>query len=535
MILLDCTLRDGGYYNNWDFEPDLVKEYLKAMDLLKIDFIEIGFRTLKNDDFKGALAFSSDNFINNLKIPQGLTNKIGVMLNGSEIANQKTQIKNLKKLFNTKSESPITLVRIACHADEFVSCLPAVKWLKKQNYLVGINLMQISEIPLKEISRLAKQANAYPIDVLYFADTLGSLDSHQLENIINAFKKEWTGALGIHAHDNTGQAVSNSVQAVKSGITWVDSTVTGMGRGAGNAQTEYISLALQAHRKTQGNSIKLLEIIRKYFKKIKNEYGWGTNPFYYLCGKKSIHPSYVQKMLKDQRYGEEDIMAVIDFLEINGGKKFNSDNLETARYFYSAKSSGTWKPDTLLKNKNFLILGSGPSISKYQNAIESYIEKVKPYVVALNTQSNIRQHLINARIACHPIRLLGDSKDHIKLPQPLITPFSMLPDIVKKNLKDKKILDFGIAIKNKKFKFFKNYCELPSSLVFAYSLAVANSGLANQIILAGFDGYDSEDPRYQEMDKILKIYEKTTGALNLKSITPTRYNISIQSVFGLNS
>jgi 4-hydroxy 2-oxovalerate aldolase len=58
-------------------------------------------------------------------------------------------------------------------------------------------------------------------------------------------------------------------------------------------------------------------------------------------------------MLKDQRYGEEDIMAVIDFLEINGGKKFNSDNLETARYFYSAKSSGTWKPDTLLKIKIF--------------------------------------------------------------------------------------------------------------------------------------------------------------------------------------
>ena len=120
--ILDCTLRDGGYYNNWDFEENLVHEYLQAMDSLQIDFVEIGFRSLKNDSFKGAFAYSSDSYLNNLNIPVGLKDKIGVMINGSEIVDPKTQITCLEKLFKPKSKSPVTLVRIACHIHEFNDC-----------------------------------------------------------------------------------------------------------------------------------------------------------------------------------------------------------------------------------------------------------------------------------------------------------------------------------------------------------------------------------------------------------------------------
>ena len=166
------------------------------------------------------------------------------MINGSEIANPKNQKDHLEKLFNPKSNSPISLVRIACHIHEFNNCLPAAEWLKKKGYLVGFNLMQVADRSADEITQIAKAANSYPIDVLYFADSMGSLNIHQLKDVINAFKKGWKGQLGIHTHDNIGQAVNNSIEAVKSGVTWVDSTVVGMGRGPGNAQTEYIMLAL---------------------------------------------------------------------------------------------------------------------------------------------------------------------------------------------------------------------------------------------------------------------------------------------------
>jgi len=532
--LLDCTLRDGGYYNNWDFEKDLIEDYLQAMESLQIDFVEIGFRSLKNEGFKGGLAYSSDSFLKNLTIPSGLINKIGVMINGSEISDLKNQSSCLESLFSPKADSPISLVRIACHVHEFKDCLPASKWLKQKGYLVGFNLMQVANQSLEKITELAKAANSYPIDVLYFADSMGSLNSNQMKEIIGAFQKTWKKEIGIHTHDNIGQAVNNTIEAVKSNITWVDSTVTGMGRGPGNAQTEYVILALAKYRKNQGNFIKLLELISKYFQPMKNSYGWGINTFYYLAGQYGIHPSYIQHMLQDKRYCEEDIVAVIDFLKIDGGKKFNTETLETARHFYSDKPKGKWNPITLLKDKDVLILGSGPGVKKYRSAIEKYIEEAKPYVMALNTQSNINQNLINARIACHPVRLLSDSKEHMKLSQPLIMPFSMLPEAMTKDLKKKEILDFGVQISKKGFKFHKNYCELPISLVFAYALAVANSGEANKIILAGFDGYNAEDSRRKEMDHIITTYKEYTNAVTLQSITPTLYEIPKKSIFGLN-
>ena len=267
---------------------------------------------------------------------------------------------------------------------------------------------------------------------------------------------------------------------------------------------------------------------------MQNSYGWGINPFYYLAGKYSIHPSYIQEMLQDKRYTVEDLLAVIDFLKINGGKKFSLNTLEAARHFYSNKPGGDWDPKKILKGKTVLILGSGPGIKKYRTAIENYINETQPYVIALNTQSDIKQDLINARAACHPIRLLADCKDHLNLPQPLITPYSMLPETTKKNLVSKEILDFGITIKENVFRVFKNHCEISAPLVIAYLLAVVNSGKVGQILLAGFDGFTAEDPRRKEMDSILKTYSKCVDALPLSSITPTRYNIPVKSIFGLN-
>lgn len=80
---LDCTLRDGGYYNAWDFCPELILQYLDAMQAAGVDVVELGFRTLKNQGFQGPCAFTTDEFIRSLTIPGGLT--IGVMVNGNEL------------------------------------------------------------------------------------------------------------------------------------------------------------------------------------------------------------------------------------------------------------------------------------------------------------------------------------------------------------------------------------------------------------------------------------------------------------------
>jgi len=135
--------------------------------------------------------------------------------------------------------------------------------------------MQVADISESKIKRLANLANNCPIDVLYFADSMGSMNSEQVQFIVDAYKRARIGSLGIHTHDNTGQSITNSLQVVKAGVTWVDSTFTETGRGQGNAQKEYITIALNEYRLQKGNVTQLYELIRKYFKLLQSKYGWG--------------------------------------------------------------------------------------------------------------------------------------------------------------------------------------------------------------------------------------------------------------------
>ncbi|KAF3982742.1 MAG: aldolase [Methylococcales symbiont of Hymedesmia sp. n. MRB-2018] len=541
--LLDCTLRDGGYYNNWDFSQELIAEYLLAMDALNIDFVEIGLRTLKNEGFKGGCAYSTDTFINNLVIPNGLKERIGVMINGAELmlpgdfSGKEDQAayleKTLEYLFYSKEDSPVTLVRIACHVKEFSACLPAATWLKKKGYLVGFNLMQVAECTSDELTDLASLASEYPIDVLYFADSMGSLTPERTSKIISSFRAGWAGDLGIHTHDNMGQAISNSKQAIKDGVCWLDGTVTGMGRGAGNAQTEYLTMIVDEFRDIKSSPIKLFELISGKFNEMKNHFGWGVNPYYYLAGKYNIHPSYIQEMLADKRYSNEDIMAVIDHLKIDGARKFSWDTLNSAKSFAAKEGGGDWAPVDLMKSKKVLILGNGPSILRYKCEIERHIALNKPFVIALNTQNNIDGSLIDLRVACHPIRLLADYQEYANLLQPLVVPVNMLSADVQQELAMKELFNFGMCVKPGVFEFSKENCTLPSPLVLAYALAVVNSGKVSEVLLAGFDGYTLDDSRRHEVDDIFDAYKINPNTVNLTSITPTKYDIATKSIYGM--
>ena len=194
---------------------------------------------------------------------------------------------------------------------------------------------------------------------------------------------------------------------------------------------------------------------------------------------------------------------------------------------------GTWEPEKIIKNNNVLIIGAGPGTVRHRNAIESYIKNHNPFVIALNTQKSIAEDLINARAACHPVRILTDYREYLSLPQPLITPISMLPENVKQKLLQKDVLDFDISVDVKGFAFDSSNCTLPNLLVLSYALAIATSGKAKQILLAGFDGYGADDPRRKEIDNTFDLYQQTEACVDFFSITETRYEIPIKSIYGL--
>lgn len=532
--LLDCTLRDGGYYNAWDFDPDLIQEYLNAMRFAGVEYVEFGFRSLESAGFMGGCAYSTDSYISKFLLPDSL--KLSIMVNGKELLDQSGNVNfvSLDKLFKPASESAVSLVRIATHFRDLENVLPATKWLKEAGYMVAVNLMQIDDRNKQDLRWAACLISSYPVDVLYFADSLGSMSPGRTIEIVRTLRSGWAGDLGIHAHDNMSRAVTNSVTAVEAGVTWVDGTITGMGRGPGNAKTELLVLEFEEEGGRDRSLTDLLRLVRRRFEPMQKEYGWGVNAFYYLAGKYGIHPTFIQNMLNDPRYEEEDVLSVIDYLKRQGGKKFDATVLENAQSFYTSPPVGSWSPKKMFRDRDVLIVGNGPGIRRYRSDIEDYIDAKKPIVVALNAQRQIEDDYIDIRIACHPLRLLADCEKYRSYDQPLITPISQLPKDVASRLDDVEILDYGITVKPGCFELNEVCATIPKPLVFVYALAAISSGGARRILLAGFDGYSPGDPRNIEMDELILVFSNTKGVPELFAITPTRYKVACSSVYAMS-
>ena len=309
---IDCTLRDGGYYNSWNFEDKTVKKYIECMSNLNIDYVELGFRFLKDSQNLGPFAKTTEKIISKYKIPKRI--KLAVMINIGEFSLEKLKF-DLDKLFTIRKKSKVSLVRIATHKNEIELAVQAAKILKKKGYLTAINLMQISEIDFDMIKKICKKLNKNFLDYFYFADSLGSLTVSKTKLICSTIKKNWNGPFGIHAHDNTEIALHNTITSLQSGASFADSTILGMGRGPGNVKTELLCSYLNSIKAKNYNLIFVTDIVDKYFSDLKKKYMWGTNLYYYLSAKYKIHPTYIQYMLSDKRYEDNEIILAIENLK----------------------------------------------------------------------------------------------------------------------------------------------------------------------------------------------------------------------------
>jgi len=160
-VLVDCTLRDGGYHNAWDFDSELINEYLEAMAAISADYVELGFRSLEQGTYRGGCAYTTDRFIRHLNVPSSL--RLGVMVNAGELARYPGGVKAaLDILFVDAADSPVRLVRVASHFSELEEALEACTWLRQRGYLVGVNLMQIADRSEAEIEEIANRTSERP-------------------------------------------------------------------------------------------------------------------------------------------------------------------------------------------------------------------------------------------------------------------------------------------------------------------------------------------------------------------------------------
>ncbi len=533
--ILDCTLRDGGYYNNWDFSNQLANEHLKALSLCSIDIVEIGLRSNINNRYKGPFAFSSDSFLEKLKVPENLL--LSVLVNCKELGSTEEVYENLNLLFpGKKINSKIDIVRLATTEKNIKSAIEAGKILKDKGYQVCLNIMQGASLTHKSILEITKSLKNTFFSSIYIADSTGSMDSIEYNNKLKLIIEETSAEIGIHAHNNLGKALDNTLKSIDIGCTWLDATILGMGRGPGNTDLEELIIYLTNKGKLkESNILPLINHSEKWFCKLKEQYKWGTNRFYFLSGLYKIHPSYIQEMISDSKYSNEEIIGAIEYLKTDSQKNFNSNKLTDARGFFKNAPKGKDDPKEFINGKEVLFIGNGPSIKTHKDEIENLIKTKDLYVICTNVSEIIDPILINARIVCHPMRLLADYEILNSLNQKIIAPFSMVPKKLQQKINIDKVYDYGIKISRDTAEFngLKNYCIIPYPIALAYGLAILSRSSVNEIKIAGFDGYPKGDSRNLENEEIFSTFKKIYNKKQLFSITPSNYNnLESKSIYG---
>jgi len=520
--LLDCTLRDGGYYNNWNFSKNFIQNYINCIQTTGIKFIELGFRFHEKKKIKGLTAYTDQDLLNNLIFPESI--KFGIMINAGDIITRNTlNLSILKKLVNSKNSKKLSFVRFACHQHEVFYLKKCFDYIRSLKLNIFVNLMQISEIDFRHLKKILYFLHKKKIQHLYLADSLGCLTPKRLERIIYFLKKNWKNEVGLHAHDNLKLALKNSQLAMKNNFKWIDSTITGMGRGPGNLRTEKIL------QKVPGYKIsKKFRKVQNKFVKLQKNYKWGPNQYYKFAAQKKIHPTYIQRILADKRYVKNDYKKIFGSLSKIDSKKFNPFKLINSIYFDNSTKNkkGSWSPEKLLKDKKVLIIGPGKNLKKTINKIHNEIIHQNYFVISLNTIKTIKEKFIKLRVLCHPLRLISDKKNLLSLKSPVVIPLSSLSKtfkiLMRKNLK--RYYDYGLKINdNKDINISKNNCLLPYPLAIGYAVSIAISGKANSITFAGFDGYDKSDPEHDQTEEILAKFKKKYFNKKMISLTKTSY------------
>lgn len=533
LTVLDCTLRDGGYYNEWDFKPKLVNAYLKALDAAHVDVVEIGFRSSPTGQFCGPYAFSTDEFL--AKLPFGKDIAVCVMADAKDVIKAEQQQQGaVKRLFKPRSASPVRIVRIATHFSELNHCQAIVSSLKELGYTVGLNLMQSTQQTEAAITAAAAQVEGWKsVDVLYFADSLGDMVPAGVRKMMDLLRAKWTGPIGIHTHDNKGIALLNTLEAIDSGASWVDSTMLGMGRGAGNTKTEHLLIELAARKYTRYDPRALFEVVLEDFSALQAEYKWGTNLLYYLAAEYAIHPTYVQRMMGLNQASASTVIDGLERLKALPSLSYNARQFEQAVGSSDVDAQGSCDAREVVGGRDVLLVAGGPGATEHRDGIVDFIARKKDlFVINLNADARLPEGAISAYASCHPVRVIAELDRLISLQKPVIAPLGAIPEKWASRLQaETSVIDYGLRTGGSGFAFGVQGSTLPAAYVALYAIAFANAGGAKRIYLAGFDGFALGDSRQVEMVTLLEQYAATPGAVQLIAVTPTSYPVVQSSIY----
>lgn len=506
--VLDCTLRDGGYYTNWDFDKEIVLEYCSAMENLPVDYVEIGYRSIALDGYLGEFFYCPIYLMEYLKTLMP-SKKIAIILNEKDI-----RIGHLDQLLDP-CKGYVDLIRVAVDPKNFVRALELAKEIKKKGFELAFNVMYMSN--WKKDKMFLNQLDQIDdlVDYFYMVDSYGGVFPTDIEGIVEMVKERTSVPIAFHGHNNLELALINTITALKTGCIMVDSTITGMGRGAGNLKTELLMTYL-ASKGLVDVAISELSSVVGAFERLQKKYNWGTNLPYMFSGAYSLPQKDVMNWLDLNRYPLSSIVTAL-----SNRKNEINDNMKLP--VFEARS----------KVKRVVLLGGGLSVAKNARAIKQLINELED-VIVVHAGTRYTKLFSDLESKMQYYCLVGSEGDKLRRQFPVIDQIPATCIFPPYPRKMGTVLPIEIRDKAYELKgitFINEYHDSPMAI--AIQTAIEHS--PEEVILVGFDGYtQSKDKvQFQLANENQSIIDKLDSLdFNVSSATKTNYkNIKEKSLF----
>ncbi|EFM11657.1 pyruvate carboxyltransferase [Paenibacillus curdlanolyticus YK9] len=301
--IVDCTIRDGGLVNNWDFSIEFVQHLYNSLNEAGVDYMEIGYKNspklLKGAESAGPWRFLNDDFLRKV-IPNKGHTKLSALVDIGRVDENDIL---------PRSESLLDLIRVACYIQDVDKALELVKVFHDRGYETTLNIMALSNVMENQLIEAFELIRESVVDVVYIVDSYGSLKPNDMAYLVDKFKEHLPNKrLGSHTHNNLQLAFANTIIAAEKGVELLDASVYGMGRAAGNCNTEL----LVAHLPNAKYNVRpVLDMIEKYMLPLREKEEWGYIMEYMVTGMLDEHP----RSAMAQRDSSDNRDKVVDFYD----------------------------------------------------------------------------------------------------------------------------------------------------------------------------------------------------------------------------
>ena len=280
--VLDCTIRDGGLMNKWQFSKEFVKSVYDSCVESGVDYMEIGYIS-SEDQFSrkefGPWKFCGEKDLREIVGDNNTNTKLSVMADIGRIKFDDIRM---------KSESLIDMFRVACYDYQIDKAIEMAHHVMDKGYEATINLMAVSKVTERSLNEVLNDVAKSRVNIFYLVDSFGSMYSEEIHNLMGKYTSALPGrTIGFHGHNNLQLAFANTIECIILGANMLDATMLGIGRGAGNCPLE---LLISFLKNPKYRLKPILRSIQNFIKPLEKEIDWGYFMPYLVSGAMNEHP-----------------------------------------------------------------------------------------------------------------------------------------------------------------------------------------------------------------------------------------------------